>query len=301
MWMTRCRVLVQRCFNFYHARNIETKYPSELSHGRNYYSCQQTEQARNPFLCQQTRLLKNTVRNSPLQSSFQIRNIGTGAHFYPSLVQRLMSMDCKGPPDKELTRQVKKPVPTPSGCNNLIIHERQVRQNFHQKCEDKINDQIKDELLAAYTYISMASFCSQDNVALDGFGKFFTLSFHEEIEHMEKFVSYLNKRGGQLCLTAIAAPPKQEWKQAEELVMDALEMEKSLNEKLLQLHSCASEHGDAHLTDFLEEHYLQEQVNAIKALADLLTTLRRAKKDLSVHLVNRQLQEDGFSAHGNGK
>lgn len=300
MWINRCKILLQRCF--IHVGNIKTKYPDRsfgLSNRTNHFSCQQTERASSSVLCFQTGLL--------------IRNCWMDAYFHPSLVRRLMSNDCKGkPPVQEdpICKSSKKPsvkgntktsIPTFSAGNSLIINDRQVCQNFHQKCVEKINAQINDELFAAYTYICMASFCTQDNVALGGFAKFFTHSYREEIEHMEKFIAYLNKRGGQLLLTAIAAPPKHEWKQAEELVSDALHMEMSLNDRLLQLHICAAEHCDAHLTDFLEEHYLQEQVDAIKVLADLLTTLQRARKELSVHLVDRELQGDGFSLHGNGK
>ncbi|XP_008486951.1 ferritin, middle subunit-like [Diaphorina citri] len=72
-------------------------------------------------------------------------------------------------------------------------------------------------------------------------------------------------------------------------------MEKQLNEKLLKLHACASQHGDANLTDFLESRYLQEQVDAIKTLADLLTTVRRTQ----LYLVDRDLMSGKFSMHGN--
>ncbi|XP_017297834.1 ferritin, lower subunit-like [Diaphorina citri] len=173
--------------------------------------------------------------------------------------------------------------------------ERQTLQNFHEDCIDKINTQINDEIRSAYTYISMASFCTQDNVALFGFAKFFTHSYKEEIEHMEHLIAYLNKRGGQLRLTSIEAPSKQEWNTVEDLLTEALHMEKQLNEKLLKLHACASQHGDANLTDFLEGRYLQEQVDAIKTLADLLTTVRRTQ----LYLVDRDLMSGKFSMHGN--
>jgi ferritin heavy chain len=38
----------------------------------------------------------------------------------------------------------------------------------------------------------------------------------------------------------------------------------------------ASSHNDAHLTNFLEEEFLDEQVEAIKKLGDQITRLKRA-------------------------
>uniref|UniRef100_A0A8C4J7Q3 Ferritin n=1 Tax=Dromaius novaehollandiae TaxID=8790 RepID=A0A8C4J7Q3_DRONO len=55
----------------------------------------------------------------------------------------------------------------------------------------------------------------------------------------------------------------------------ALQLEKSVNQALLDLHRLAAEKGDPHLCDFLESHYLDEQVKAIKALGDHATNLRR--------------------------
>ncbi|KAJ6650500.1 hypothetical protein lerEdw1_006928 [Lerista edwardsae] len=44
---------------------------------------------------------------------------------------------------------------------------------------------------------------------------------------------------------------------------------------LLDLHQMAGEQGDPHLCDFLESHYLDEQVKAIKVLCDYITNLRK--------------------------
>ena len=41
----------------------------------------------------------------------------------------------------------------------------------------------------------------------------------------------------------------------------SLELEKTVNAALLDLHKVAGGHGDAHLTDFLEEHFLGEQAS----------------------------------------
>lgn len=81
----------------------------------------------------------------------------------------------------------------------------------------------------------------------------------------------------------------------------ALQLEKKVNQALLDLHKLASDHVDPHvswrkqynfekyyffmeililwfslqLCDFLESHYLNEQVEAIKKLGDYITNLSR--------------------------
>lgn len=187
-----------------------------------------------------------------------------------------------------------------TGDGDLVTSDRNVVQNFHKECIKIINTQINHELKAAYIYIEMASFCGQDNVALFGFAKFFKHSYKEEIEHAEMLIDYLNKRGGELQLTPIPAEVKGKWKTVEELVSNALALEKDINQELLNLHACASQHGDPHLTNFLEEHYLTEQVDAIKTLADLLTRVRMVK-NCCIHHVDRDLLKGVIQSHGDKK
>uniref|UniRef100_A0A3B3DE05 ferroxidase n=1 Tax=Oryzias melastigma TaxID=30732 RepID=A0A3B3DE05_ORYME len=54
-----------------------------------------------------------------------------------------------------------------------------------------------------------------------------------------------------------------------------LPLEKNVNQALLDLHKMASDRTDPHLCDFLESHYLNEQVESIKKLGDHITNLTR--------------------------
>ncbi|XDC69601.1 hypothetical protein R6Z07F_000774 [Ovis aries] len=51
--------------------------------------------------------------------------------------------------------------------------------------------------------------------------------------------------------------------------------EKNLNQALLDLHGLASARRDPHICDFLENHFLDEDVKLIKKMGDHLTNLRR--------------------------
>ena len=167
----------------------------------------------------------------------------------------------------------------------------QVRQNFHAETENVLNDQINMELYASYVYQSMAFHFDRDDVALPGFSKFFKHNSDEEREHAEKFMKYLNSRGGRVILKDIKRPDTDEWGTGLNALQTALNLEKQVNASLLSLHAVASSHNDPHLSNFLEEEFLAEQVEAIKQLGDMITRLNRAgPQGLGEYLFDKDLK-----------
>jgi len=166
-----------------------------------------------------------------------------------------------------------------------------VRQNFHQHVEAAINKQINMELFASYVYTSMWAYYERDDVALFGIAKFFKEESEEENEHAQKLMKYQVSRGGRVVLSAINPHTCQEWDGALKGLSEALILEKEVNQSLLDMHKLASQHNDAHLTDFLENHYLETQVKSIKKLADMITRLQRAgTTGLGEHIFDKELQ-----------
>ncbi|XP_077066100.1 ferritin, heavy polypeptide 1b [Siphateles boraxobius] len=151
----------------------------------------------------------------------------------------------------------------------------QVRQNFHQECEAAINRQVYLELYASYVYLSMGYYFDRDDKSLPNFAKFFHEQSKEEREHAEKLMSLQNQRGGRIFLQDIKKPDRDEWGSGLEALECALALEKSVNLSLLELHKVATQHNDPHVCDFLETHYLDEQVKSIKELSDWVGSLRR--------------------------
>ncbi|XP_051987412.1 ferritin, heavy polypeptide 1a [Xyrauchen texanus] len=151
----------------------------------------------------------------------------------------------------------------------------QVRQNFEEACEAAINRQINMELYASYVYLSMSYYFDRDDKALNNFAKFFLHQSHEEREHAEKLMKFQNQRGGKIFLQDVKKPEKDEWGSGVEALECALQLEKSVNHSLLELHKLSSQHNDPHMCDFIETHYLDEQVKSIKELGDWVTNLRR--------------------------
>nr|AEN71564.1 ferritin 3 [Argopecten irradians]AEN83774.1 ferritin [Argopecten irradians] len=170
--------------------------------------------------------------------------------------------------------------------------QTQPRQNFHSECEASINKQINLELYASYIYQSMAFFFDRDDIALPGFSKFFKKSSDEEREHAEKLMKYQNKRGGRIVLQNIAKPDRDEWGSGLEAMQTALSLEKNVNQSLLDLHGLANSHGDPQLSDFVEETFLTEQVEAIKQLSDYIAQLKRVGPGLGEYQFDKETLQD---------
>merc|ERR1712013_198461 len=124
-----------------------------------------------------------------------------------------------------------------------------IRQNYHEECEALINKQINMEFYASYVYLSMSSFFNRDDQALNGFASFFKKSSNEEREHGMKLMEYQTKRGGKVVFQDIAKPSSSEWGTPLQAMEAALELEKTVNQSLLDLHKASDGKGDAHLCD----------------------------------------------------
>lgn len=165
----------------------------------------------------------------------------------------------------------------------------QCRQNYHSECEAAINKQINLELYASYVYQSMAFYFDRDDVALCGFHKYFKECSEEERGHAEKLMKFQNKRGGRIVLQTIARPDRDEWGSGLEAMQAALALEKNVNQALLDLHKIGDTHTDPNLMDFLEEEFLEEQVESIKKIADHITNLKRCGGGLGEYMYSKDL------------
>ncbi|KAL3308007.1 fts3-like protein [Cichlidogyrus casuarinus] len=169
-----------------------------------------------------------------------------------------------------------------------------VRQNFHEECEASINKQINQELQASYVYMALAAHYDRDDVAFPNAAKMFRAASHEEREHAEKLIDYQNKRGGRVLFQDIKTPTQIPGNATLAYgIKAALDYEKLVNQCLLDLHSVASKHNDAQMTDFIEGEFLKEQVDAIKKLSDQLTNVQRVGTGLGEYMFDRMtLNED---------
>merc|ERR1711974_327662 len=99
-------------------------------------------------------------------------------------------------------------------------------------------DQQADQhgFYASYVYLSMSSYFNRDDQALPGFSSFFQKSSDDERAHGMKLMEYQAKRGGRVVFQDIAKPSSMEWGTPLEAMEAALELEKTVNQSLLDLH-----------------------------------------------------------------
>ncbi|GAB1608361.1 soma ferritin-like [Argonauta hians] len=172
----------------------------------------------------------------------------------------------------------------------------QCRQNYHPDSEAAVNKQINLEMFASYVYQSMAYYFDRDDVGLPGFHKYFKKSSDEERTHAEKFMTYQNKRGGRILLQPITKPEHDEWGSGLDAIQMALQLEKNIQQALLELHKIGSDHGDVHLCDFLEAEFLSHQVESIKELSDHLANLKRVGAGLGEYMFDKHTLDGGSNS-----
>ncbi|XP_007889758.2 ferritin heavy chain B [Callorhinchus milii] len=148
----------------------------------------------------------------------------------------------------------------------------QISQNYDKDCEAAVNKQINMELYSSYVYISMSFYFDRDDVALHHFVEFFK---RQSNVHAEKLMKFQNRRGGRIVLKDIQKPEQDEWGNGLEAMQKALQLEKNINQSLLDLHKLAMEKNDPNLCDFLETYYLVGKVERIKEIGDHITNLKR--------------------------
>ncbi|XP_053436815.1 ferritin heavy chain-like [Nycticebus coucang] len=151
----------------------------------------------------------------------------------------------------------------------------QVRINYHTNCEVGVNRQINLELYAYYVYLSMAIYFDRDDVALKNFARYFQRQSHRYWELAKMLMELQNQRGGRVHLQDIKNPGGDDWEDGLQAMECALHLEKNVNQSLLNLYHLARNKGDVQLCDFLEKHFLRQQVKTIKELGGYLTNLHR--------------------------
>ena len=99
-------------------------------------------------------------------------------------------------------------------------------------------------ILSLFFLLTQSYYFDRDDVALPGFAKYFKKAADEEKEHAEKLMKFQNQRGGRVILKPISKPAKDEWGSGLDAMQAALELEKAVNQALLDLHKVADSHND---------------------------------------------------------
>ncbi|XP_047715698.1 ferritin light chain-like [Prionailurus viverrinus] len=150
----------------------------------------------------------------------------------------------------------------------------QINQNYSTKLETTTNCLVNMHLRASYTFLSLGFYFNREDVALEDVSHFYKLA-EEKRKGAEHLLKMQNQCGGHALFQDMQKPSQDEWGKIQDALEAALFLEKNLNQALLNLHALGSAHADMHLCDFLENHFLDEEVQLIEKMRNLLTNLRR--------------------------
>ena len=132
-----------------------------------------------------------------------------------------------------------------------------------EKLQKALNEQVNNELFAAYQYLAMAEYFAARN--LDGFSHWMRLQRQEEINHAMKIFDFVIDRDGRVKLTPIAAPDAK-FTTPLEVLKKALEHERSVTAKINALYAAAKKEND-YPTEALMQWFVLEQVEEVHRVA----------------------------------
>ncbi|KAB0337893.1 hypothetical protein FD755_025424 [Muntiacus reevesi] len=141
-----------------------------------------------------------------------------------------------------------------------------IHQNYSTKVEAAINCLLNMHLQASYTYLSLGFYFDRDNSGL---------------------LKMQNQSGGLTLFLDVQKSSQDEWGKTQGAMEASLLIETRLNQALLDLHGLGSALADPHICDFLENHFLDEEVKLIKKMEPFLNLNRskkkKKKKEIFIH------------------
>lgn len=157
-----------------------------------------------------------------------------------------------------------------------------------QLVQDKINEQINNELFSSYSYLAMSAYCSDKQY--HGCAHWLRMQSEEENSHAMRLYDFLVARGGRVVLAKIKRPNAQ-FKSLLEVFKSVLKQEKKVTAQIDSLFALAlEEKAFAALVEL--EWFVKEQVEEEKNARDILHKIKLVKDDPSSLLdLDRELAD----------
>ncbi len=166
------------------------------------------------------------------------------------------------------------------------------------RMQKAINDQVNAELYSAYLYSAMGMYF--ESIDLAGAAVWMKAQAAEEIMHADKFMDYVNERGGRVYLEAIEKPPS-EWDSAKAVFEASLEHERKVSALINGLVKLAREEGDYMTENFLQ-WYVAEQVEEEASVGEVLRKLHlTGDSGRGLYMLDRELGGRAMPAPGAGE
>lgn len=146
---------------------------------------------------------------------------------------------------------------------------------------DALNNQIKNEYFASYTYLSMAAHC--ESINLQGFAAWLRRQSTEELVHAMRLFDYMIDRDANVVLQSISKP-QAKFKSLTDMFQRVLDNEREVTAMINKLYEQAISEND-HATAVELQWFIQEQVEEEKSAKDILEKLKIAGNSSSALLI----------------
>ena len=157
--------------------------------------------------------------------------------------------------------------------------------------EEALNEQMNNEAAQAQAYLALGVWAESNNYG--GIADFFYKHSEEEREHMFKFLEYINNRGGEAKIGAIAAP-KDNPANLKECIEDVWQHELANSKKIYALVDKAVEEKDWATFNFMQ-WFVKEQIEEealIDGLRDKFALASEGKADSgNFYSLDRDMQD----------
>lgn len=148
-------------------------------------------------------------------------------------------------------------------------------KRISEKMEQALNTQMMEEALQAQAYLALGSWAEVNNYA--GVAEFFYKHSEEERNHMFKFLSYINERGGEAKIGAIPAPIDNPT-DLHTCIEDVWKHELENSKKIYALVDLAMEERDWATFNFLQ-WFVKEQIEEEALINEWRDKFALASKD----------------------
>ena len=149
-----------------------------------------------------------------------------------------------------------------------------------------INDQIKAEFDSAYIYLAMSAYFK--DAGLDGMAHWMKKQYSEEVEHAEKFISYLYERGARVIIPDVAKP-KDSYSDALEAFKTAYAHEQYVTSRIYKLVDLAISEKD-YATQSMLKWFVDEQMEEEDNTSGIVAKLEFLGADKhGIYTVDREL------------
>lgn len=153
-----------------------------------------------------------------------------------------------------------------------------------KKLEQAMITQLNFEIESAFVYLAMKNYFA--SISMDGFENWFDIQYLEEMAHAQKFMDFINERGGKVEIRGFETP-RNDFDSILEVLEVSLAHEKEVTRRIHNLMKMAIELNDYASVSLLQ-WYVDEQVEEEDNFSNLIDKVKLVK-DAGLYMLDKEL------------